>query len=150
MSSILNNNKIIKTWAERGYFDDDDFSKFIYYWVSFNCWLYTKTNEVSDRKALKKLYKNQSLYSDFPILVEENNPLLEKLLKVGPIENNRISKSSETIKNIKEFKEVMNLLYEIRCNLFHGCKLDTDERDKEVLEASTPVLELIVKNICLR
>ena len=98
------------------------------------------------QKLLKKLYEEKYLYVNFDKLVIENEDIFQKLIQVCPIKNNRKS-DIKTITNIKNFKETVDVLYQIRCNLFHGSKGDTNERDKNVLDASTPVLELIVKQI---
>lgn len=148
MSSTENSKKIIGTWIKKGDSESNKFSKFICYWISFNCWLYTKTGECADRKALNKLYKNQSLYQKFTDLVKENEAVFKDFKNVCPIENNRNSGRIKELKNIYDFKENIDVIYEIRCNLFHGSKVDKDERDVEVIKASTPVLGLIVKNIC--
>ena len=58
MSSIQNHENIVKGWIKRGDGETDHFFKFISYWVAFNCWLTTKTNEDRDRSALNKLYKD--------------------------------------------------------------------------------------------
>lgn len=148
MSSLSNSKKIIRAWIEKGDLENDDFSKFICYWVAFNCWLYTKTDEIQDRKALKKMYDNQNLCDNFSKLVRENDELINGLILVCPIRNNKIKNRKKTIDNKHSLKEVVDVIYEIRCNLFHGSKADWDKRDKEVIDASVPVLKLIVKNIC--
>lgn len=147
MSSLSNADKIISVWIKKGDLEEDSFSKFIYYWVAFNCWFYTKTNKVQDSEALKDIYKRQDLYSGFVQLVAKNKPIFLKLVSICPIKNNRISGREKNINDMEKFEEVVNILYEIRCNLFHGSKLDTEERDKEVVEMATPILEIIVKNV---
>lgn len=150
MSTFVNSERIIKAWVNKGDLESDDFSKFICYWVAFNCWLYTSTNEVRDREALSILYQKQHLYKNFPQLVVANKLVFEQFLSIGTIINNRIPDRQTFVRNATEFNEVVDMLYEIRCNLFHGSKLDTDTRDREVVEASTPILGLIVKGICLK
>lgn len=138
----------MEAWVKKGDVEIDNFSRFICYWIAFNCWLYTNTNEVRDRKALEKLYQNHNLYKNFRKIVKENRFLLEKLLDVCPVENSR-NYRKKTIKNLEEFREVVDVLYQVRCNLFHGSKLDIDKRDCDVIKVSMPVLELIVKNLVL-
>lgn len=149
MSSLVRAERIVRTWVEKGDSEQDAFSKFICYWVAFNCWLYTQTNETGDKKALDILFENSHLYSQFRKIATQRMPLLEGLQAVCPIKNNRIASREKSLHNIESFPEIVDVLYEVRCNLFHGSKSDADERDIEVLNASTPVLELIVKNICL-
>lgn len=151
MSSFDNSKRIIQAWIQKGDLEDDYFSEFICYWIAFNCWLYTKTGEVRDREALNKLYeKHRELFADFSKLIIQNKRISNKFLNIGTIFNNRSPNREVCIKDVTNFKEVIDMLYEIRCNLFHGSKSDTNDRDKEVVEASTPILELIVKNICLK
>lgn len=148
MSSIENHEKIIKGWIERGARETDPFFKFISYWIAFNCWLITETGEDYDRKALDKLYKESGLYGNFSNIINDNNNkrLFNDLAGIRPIKNKG---RLHPINNVNDFKEVMNVLYAIRCNLFHGNKTDNENRDSEVMRAATPALEVIVKNICL-
>lgn len=153
MSSLKNSKKIIETWKEKGNKENDEFSKFICYWIAFNCWLYTITDEIGDRNALIKLYKKSSTNNKFKKLVCDNkNNLKDKvknLKEVCPIKNNRKNGCEKTISKADDFEEVMNVIYEIRCNLFHGSKSDEDLRDSEVIKGAVPVLEIIVKNLCI-
>ena len=149
MSSIQNHENIVKGWIKKGDGETDSFFKFISYWIAFNCWLTTKTNEYCDRDALDKLYKEPSLYGGFSSIVNDGNnkKLFDALVGICPIENNR-KRTKRPVNDYKNFAEVMNVLYEIRCNLFHGSKIDSNERDAQVMRAAVPVLELIVKTIC--
>lgn len=124
MSSYSTSIDIIKLWTQKGDSENDSFSKFISYWIAFNCWLYTKTNEVYDNRALHALFSNKGLYDNFPSLVSNNEGIFEKVKELGSIENNRIKREPKEIKDIFSFKEVIEALYEIRCNLFHGTKTD--------------------------
>lgn len=148
MSSIKNHEKIIKGWIKRGARETDPFFKFISYWIAFNCWLITKTNEYCDRDALDELYKESDLYGNFSNIINDSNNkrLFDDLIGICPIENKG---TPHSISDINNFAEVMNVLYAIRCNLFHGSKTDKVDRDSEVMRVAAPVLEMIVKNICL-
>ena len=147
MSSIENHKKIINGLIKRGDKEIDYFFKFISYWIAFNCWLVAKTNEDRDRDALDKLYKESGLYGNFSNIINGNNKkLFDDLADIRPIENKG---TRHFLNNVNDFKEVMNFLYAIRCNLFHGRKSDNNERDCEVINAAAPVLEIVVKNICL-
>ena len=149
MSSITTSEQIITTWISKGDNEEDNFSKFISYWVAFNCWLFTVTNEVRDKQALEVLFKREYLYKDFLGLVPQYESTLSKLIAVCPVENNRLNFSKD-IKDMQNFPEIIKVIYLIRCNLFHGTKIESSERDEEVVSASIPVLEFILKEVCAK
>ncbi len=45
-----------------------------------------------------------------------------------------------TINDVNNFSEVLELIYVIRCNLFHGQKLFEDPRDRELVRHAFGVL----------
>lgn len=150
MSSLENSKKIIETWKEKGNKESDEFSKFICYWIAFNCWLYTITNETKDGKALKELYNKPAECNKFIQLTDDNfKSRLENFKKVCPIKNDRENRPKKNISDVNNFKEVVGAIYQIRCNLFHGSKADENLRDSKVIRAVVPVLEIIVKNLCI-
>ncbi len=55
MSSITKIISIASRWIEKAELEENAFDKFIFYWISFNCFYVTMTKETTDSKALKKL-----------------------------------------------------------------------------------------------
>jgi hypothetical protein len=53
-----------------------------------------------------------------------------------------------------EFEALMKILYQVRCNLFHGDKLESDEyqeeRNKDLIKSGNIVLRDILNEVCRR
>lgn len=95
---------------------------------------------------------------------------LDELLNIAPIFNERdwireakvntrdYDKLIDTIENAKNnevyeielLESLIDLLYIVRCNLFHGFKTPERPRDQEVLGATEPLLREIVLNLVSR
>jgi hypothetical protein len=147
MSEIITANKIFNNWTEKGDKETDVFSKFIYYWVAFNCWLFSKTNTMHDRVALNQIKLDEHLCSRYKIIALKNTVLVTEFKKVTPINNNRKKDKNSLIINHLNFGEVVEAIYEVRNNLFHGTKSDRKDRDILVLKSAVPVLKLLLSDV---
>ena len=114
MASLENSKKIIKTWTKKGDGERNKFSKFICYWIAFNCQLYTITHEIEDGNALKKLYKESSLCNTFEKLVFNNEynfkNKVENFKKICPVKNDRKNIPGKDISEINNFREVIKVI----------------------------------------
>ena len=44
-----------------------------------------------------------------------------------------------------DLKTIKNVLYQIRCNIFHGEKIPGDINDDRIVKSANPILDLITK-----
>jgi hypothetical protein len=140
--------RIAKGWLKRGDEEKDDFSKFIYYWISFNCFYSSWTRKEKDTPALQALEKDQTITSTYKNLMKGSNvKLVENLRAICPIYSVTYPNRSKSIGNIHNFGQVIWVLYQIRCNLFHGDKGEDIRRDLTVIRNALPVLNLILKQL---
>lgn len=138
--------KIAIEWIEKGDKESSVFNQFISYWISFNAFYSFRTSMSGDRKALNALLADNSMSGTYKSLViDVYKPLFENLKAVCPVTNVGRPAEQISLTNFSDFSHTINLLYLIRCNLFHGDKGETEVRDLQVIEAATPVLSLIVK-----
>lgn len=137
---------IMNDWIEKGDTSSSHFDQFICYWIAFNCYYANKTEHDSDRKAIHRLKSSTDVIYLFEELSKRNESVLEKLREISPVRDDRegSGKSPCHIKDLS-FSEVIDLLYQVRCNLFHGIKNLGTERDNKVVSACAPVLGVLVK-----
>lgn len=61
---------------------------------------------------------------------------------------------TEDSRTCMELAALMRILYQVRCNLFHGYKLESDEyqeeRNKNLIKSGNIVLREILKEVCRR
>lgn len=120
--------EFIDTWLKRAkrekeYIDDGD--RFVSLWIAFNAWLKSEYSENKpDKELIKEVKKNSELKSLF-IKLKNEKSFSEAL---GRISNRRVydarcPKNRDKIKEYNgSFESLIDVLYQIRCNLFHGRK----------------------------
>ena len=137
---------IASAWIAKGDREDSIFNKFISYWIAFNAFYSYKTTARRERNCLNEIIADQSFNRTYQTLItQENFQVFQSLILVGSIVNVKNPEESVIITDSSNFNEVINVLYLIRCNLFHGDKGETEARDVQVITAAVPILELVVK-----
>ncbi|MBA7504855.1 hypothetical protein ES706_03513 [subsurface metagenome] len=135
----------IKTWlyraSERKWIDKAD--RFISLWISFNAWLKSKYGHLESRhggkiceyELVEKAGHNKKLKSIFNgIKKEERYRKKLSRIELFAIKNMRDPQDKSKYKRVepgeKEFSSLMDAIYQIRCNLFHGRK-NVSEKEGE-------------------
>jgi len=69
--------------------------------------------------------------------------LLQGLKNIGQVEDMRPAHRGEYkyLSDVNNFTEVIEFIYQIRCNLFHGGKSPVNAHDKRLVSLSSKVLE---------
>lgn len=145
MAAASTTTSIIKNWIQKGDNEQDIFNKFICYWISFNCFYTSITGNPYDKQALDALKTYQPIEEPFKKLIEKHKALFQNLLSVCPILDESAKPKPPLVFNEITISNIFDLLYRVRCNLFHGNKDTNNKRDIDVVSAALPVLELIVK-----
>ncbi|MGB3948425.1 MAG: hypothetical protein WBM13_10600 [Bacteroidia bacterium] len=145
MASYTTVKTIANNWIKKGNSETNEFNKFICYWIAFNCFYNHRTNMNSDRAGINKLKVDRAILATYNSIVGLSTTELNALKSICPIWNLKNSSKNCTINNISNFSEVVDVIYQIRCNLFHGGKGETDTRDIQVITNATPVLVIITK-----
>jgi hypothetical protein len=138
---------IIHMWYERAQMSTDPFDKFIYVWISFEAFASNYTEEDSPFDVRNSLKNDPNIVILYKILMK-TKPFSEKIMnlkKECPIYDTRKQhyddpKFSKTICDPNNFGEVLEVLYKIRNNLFHGGKRPDKERDRKLATLSFFVL----------
>jgi len=109
--------------------DIDD--KLISLWIAFNGWMKSKFGEpVKDTTLISRLKDFHQIKSVFKTLYEQDtnfNSSFRKLKRYTvldmryPDDNNRNKEFDRT------FESLIDVIYRVRCNLFHGRKGDENE-----------------------
>ncbi|HKC68417.1 MAG TPA: hypothetical protein VKG26_09310 [Bacteroidia bacterium] len=148
MAAYSTVKSIANNWIIKGNVETNEFNKFICYWISFNCFYNHRTNSSGDRTAINKLINDSNVTMSYNgAITTETQSLLYNLKNVCPVYNLKNPSQGVNITDTSNFAQVVNVIYQIRCNLFHGGKGETDVRDLLVINAATPVLEFVVKTL---
>ncbi|OYU82543.1 MAG: hypothetical protein CFE24_15060 [Flavobacterium sp. BFFFF2] len=145
MAAASTTTSIINNWLKKGDKEKDNFNKFLCYWISFNCYYTSITGNPYDKQALDALKLYQPIEEPFKIMIEKHMIFFQNLLSVCPILDERINPKPPLNFNEITISNTIDILYRVRCNLFHGNKDINDKRDIEVISVALPVLEMIAK-----
>ena len=131
--------------AERGDRIIDDGDRFIALWMAFNGWMSGKFTEAkTDRQKIESVKKMQDFRDTFAHLREGNLAFRESLgrLEGIPVVNMQFKENREQVFRYDgTFESLMEVIYRVRNNLFHGRKnIDEDKKDIELVSLAYRIL----------
>jgi len=148
--------EIAQTWFEKANQAEDHYDRFVYLWFALNA-LYNEFFTGSERKAISDL-----IYSDDYRL---NNSKINEILNIPEVEffKNRIIRDcrgngrdtcayaailkSNSYSHKKKLDNLLKILYQVRCNLFHGNKMFGRDSDDEVILHASTALRKVVESL---
>ena len=123
----------------------DDGDRFISLWIAFNGWMRGKFGEgVSDRNQIESVKEMQDFKDVFNHLKKKDFEFGEHLAKLErlPIVNMQF-KNNEEVTYVYDgtFESLIEVIYQVRCNLFHGRKdINEDKKDIEAVSLAYQIL----------
>jgi hypothetical protein len=143
----VTHEKIITNWYRRSQKQKASkytiFDQFISLWFAFNSWGTYTTKKDKDREMLDYVKTNLTLQTAYRSLLKDGafRGDVERLAAYG-VKDMRPGHENEltTINNINDFGQVLDSIYQIRCNLFHGQKSEIVPHDKELVELAFRIL----------
>jgi|GEM_PF-2461267 len=132
----------------------DAFSRFYFLWLSFNN-LYASYYHRDERRAIQNLLDNElDEKQSVSIITNSRNQI--KTLTDRPVLDmrdglDRTSIFVHSFNNARSYKskikELFMIIYQVRCNLFHGQKSPSRQRDQQLCEASAHFVELLLEEL---
>lgn len=143
--SILNG--IIDNWHTRStgkeFREFNEFDKFIALWIAFNAWGSHETNIEIDAQMIKQLQTNSKMIKSYE-KSKENKRFLKNLsdLASEKIPDHRKNKMVY-LDSEKSLGSVLDVIYLIRCNLFHGRKDPNIDEDTRLVRTARIILSIM-------
>lgn len=113
----------IKKWYSRSQGKSIEFSivdRFVSLWIAFVSWSEFESKGETDREIIQWLKKSTFVNKIFRDL-EKDKGFYEALRELRGIPVHRYIKDEQvSIDNIKDLNQVLEFIYVVRCNLFHG------------------------------
>jgi len=137
---------IVRTWFKKGALETDPFNKFVCFWISFNAIYMSRYPVDGDKACIKEVKKDTHFASEYKGLLKEHafQSKIHALIALGTITNEKNGDRYSFSAN--DFPALIEVLYQIRNNLFHGGKDISEKRDLDVVSAAHPILsELLTK-----
>ena len=138
---------------ERRFTDDGD--RFISLWIAFNGWMRGKFGEdMGDRNQIESVKRMRDFKDIFNQLKEEDLSFKKRLDKFEclSVVNMQFKNGREDIYRYDgSFESLIEVIYQVRCNLFHGRKnIDEDKKDFELVKLSYRILLPLFKEYLYR
>jgi len=123
------NNPKLRIW-------DDKWLSFMLCWVIFDSYLTEISKSDTDKERLLFFLKEENSFrkaiSENPNFIKEFGSKFKNLLPVYDMRPNHSTEFKE-VTNEDNLDQVINFVYQIRCNLFHGAKNIRNHRDAELV-----------------
>jgi len=120
--------------------------------MAFNAWGTHESQEDYDSNMInwvKTLSLMPSIFAQLMKLDKEFVKSVKELKNECPVHDMRPSHTTDckTITDVHNFGEVLDVIYSIRCNLFHGQKSPDEDRDMKLVMFSYRILERMFREI---
>ena len=139
--------------------DIDTFFRFVAAWIAFNATYAARARDDDLEGYLFGRYRDsRELWEKHKMLMNKRECYTSAVLTVtekrvrdsrkdwvageraGEVQERRVDGEYNTMHNQSDFKALMNAVYQIRCNLFHGGKLPYNPRDKKLVAAALEIV----------
>lgn len=139
--------RFVRSWmkrSERTGVPIDKADQFLNLWIAFDSWLKIEYNkERYERDMIKEWKSNEEFIRIFEELKKDQNynKILEELAS-QTVRNMKYPNDDDIIIKYKgDFSTLCGMIYQIRCNLFHGQKNpEKDKKDKALVYLAFDIL----------
>ncbi len=144
---------LVKGWHQRARREGDLTSKFVFLWFCLNAWLAFESDEDTDREMIEWLIGPAATASELRasyVLAAQSEVFVSYLrafAALSPITSTGRRLREVRIESPEDFDGIVQGLYQVRCNLFHGGKRVTDPRDQKLIKVCARILEKWVGNL---
>lgn len=137
---------LIKDWQRnKAKNEQDPFYRFMCHWICFNAWLDHQSNKNSDRQMLDWLKQQSASTSDIIASYEAMKLTtvglqnLNILVSMGPILDSK-GRRDIVMSDVNDRDNIIEAIYRIRCNLFHGNKRSSNVRDTKLVSCVNHIM----------
>lgn len=148
--------ELIKDWHwNRAKNEEDPFYRFMCHWICFNAWLDYKSEKYTDREMLNWLKRQTQDTSDIIASYEAMKLTtvgiqnLESLVAMSPIIDSK-GRTDIEISDVNDRDNIIEAIYRIRCNLFHGNKRSSSTRDVKLIRCVNFIMTKWMDNLISR
>ena len=144
--------EIVVEWFERSAHSEkwpSIFDRFIFLWIAFDAWGSNESRQMNDKMI--DWLKTSQLKDVFRRIRPGIEDDLKRLSQKGDIPNHVTEGAMIRLHDPHDFHKLMDVIYQIRNNLFHGHKSPNDSNDRELVTFAynilSPLLRPFVDNL---
>jgi len=141
----MNLRDVIRNWfavSQGQAVEPDPFFQFMSAWIAFNAFFILEYGiDVTDRTKVDSFKQDETSIHRHLALVADDDEYRDAVLVLAEqgVVNMRNERRVE-IQNPNDFSSVIEAVYTVRCNLFHGEKMTDNARDRDLVTASHRIL----------
>jgi hypothetical protein len=138
---------LVNGWYARARREDDHVTSFVFLWFCFNAWLACESEEDTDRAMIDWLTDGKAgasrLRAAYSSATQSEACVssVRALADQGPVVSNGRRPRTVRIQSPEDFVGIVNGIYQVRCNLFHGSKRAGNSRDETLVRTCARILE---------
>jgi hypothetical protein len=133
-------------------------TRFVFLWICFNAWLAFESQKTTDRGMLDWLVDATSDSSELRAACKaaESDAMFmtswTELASMSPIYDPRPDGRPKYLRidSPDNFRELVFAVYQVRCNLFHGSKTISDQRDERLVALCADIVNTWVEALSLQ
>jgi len=146
---IFTNKWLQRAERKRVFIDDGD--RFISLWVAFNGWMRgrfpTDRDDRSQIRSIKTMQDFKEVFDKFKTEDADFKKCLEELRTLSVVDMRFRNNREDIYIYDGTFVSLIEVIYQIRCNLFHGRKnIDEDKKDIELVSLAYRILLPLFKS----
>lgn len=143
---------LVKGWYRKARREGDSISRFVFFWVCFNAWLAFESGRETDRGMINWLKTEGRSRLRAAYDTARGSSVfrrdLDALVALAPISSSTPGRWPDvSISSAEDFTHIVEGIYRVRCNLFHGGKSANDVRDQKLVKVCARILEKWVGNL---
>jgi len=144
--------RLVTQWYGKARREADEFSEFVFLYFCFNALISNLSGKYNDRQALDWTYDNANPIRDayeFFLQHKSIDDCVARLRRLPPIPTHRPPPAPEflVVPDTGTMREVLNYVYQVRCNLFHGRKDPQDQWDVAYVRACNAILKPLIRRV---
>ena len=150
----INTKDLIKSWyRSKALNEQEPFYKFLCLWICLNAWLSHQSQKMNDKEMINWLKTQNDSTCDILEGYEamrkttQGSRAINDLVRCSPILDSRAIRRGIEIQNADDRDNIIEAIYRIRCNLFHGGKSSTNSKDRELVKCANAILTKWVGHI---
>lgn len=150
--------QLVREWYSLADVAPDPLTRFVFLWICFNAWLAFESQQLGDRKMINWLKGGASEGSVLRSACEDArraaafSTLLREIASEGPVSDPRPGGQSVSVDLCAHeyFGDLVEFVYQVRCNLFHGQKRPDADRDLILVRLCGSVVDGWVSSLISR
>ena len=133
---------LISWWKLQAKDQSDHFIKFFIMYMCLDAWMTSGSGSDSDHQKLRWLIESDNELKRYWSSTPHKKVPLQGLKSIGEVEDMRPNHRGEykRLTDTDDLKQVVEFIYQIRCNLFHGGKSPVNTHDKRLVTLSSKIL----------